>query len=155
MYIVDHLAYQERNDLNLYKINNLQSTFIEIINPDKSNIIVGCIYRHPKIGLFEFIYYCLNLLLNKLAKEPKTVFLLGDFNVHLLKCEQHKAANEFLDSLSSNMFLLQIVQPTRITSHSKTLIDNIFPIISLRSFTTISHCSSYFVKCFKQEKPYI
>ena len=34
LYIADHLAYQKRNDLNLYKINNLESTFIEIINPN-------------------------------------------------------------------------------------------------------------------------
>ena len=126
LYIADHLAYQNRNDLNLYKTNNLESIFIEITNPNKSNIIVGYIYRHPKMDLFEFIHYYLNTLLEKLAKEQKTAFLRGDFNVDLLKYEQHKATNEFLDSLSSNMFLPHIVQPTRITSHSKTLIDNIF-----------------------------
>ena len=32
----------------------------------------------------------------------------------------------FLDSLASNSFLPYILQPTRLTSHSKTLIDNIF-----------------------------
>ena len=37
----------------------------------------------------------------KLAKVQKTVFLLGDFNVDLMEYEQHKANNEFLDSLSS------------------------------------------------------
>ena len=65
-------------------------------------------------------------LLEKLAKEQKTVFVLGDFNVDFLKYEQHKATNEFLDSVSSNMFLLYITQPTRITSHSKFIIDSIF-----------------------------
>ena len=43
LYIADHLAYQKQNDLNSYKINNLESTFIEITNPNKSNIIVGFI----------------------------------------------------------------------------------------------------------------
>ena len=65
-------------------------------------------------------------LLEKLAKEQKIVFLLGDFNVDLLKYEQHKATNEFLDSLSSNMFLPCIMQPTRITSHSKYITKDIF-----------------------------
>ena len=82
--------------------------------------------------LFEFINYYLNPLLDKLGKEQKTVFLLGDFNVDLLKYEQHKATNEFLDSLSSNMFLPHIAQQTRIMSHSKTLIDIFFPILSLK-----------------------
>ena len=126
MYIADDLDYQKRNDLKLYKINDFKSVFIEITYHNKSIIIVGCIYRHPKMGLFEFIHYYLNALLDKLAKEQKNVFLLGDFNVDLLKYEQHKATNEFLHFLSSGMFLPHIVQPTRITSQSKTLIDNIF-----------------------------
>ena len=35
----------------------------------------------------------------------------------------------FLDSLASNTFITLILQPTRTTSHSNTLIDNIFPIV--------------------------
>ena len=68
----------------------------------------------------------LNPLLEKLAKEQKTVFFLGDFNVDLLKHEQHKVTNEFLDSLCSKLFLPYIIQPSRINSHSKYIIDNIF-----------------------------
>ena len=41
---------------------------------------------------------------------------------------EHNQANEFLDSLASNSFIPLILQPTRITSHSTTLIDNIFSI---------------------------
>ena len=36
----NHLSYKCRNDLNIYKKNELESTFIEIVNPKKSNIIV-------------------------------------------------------------------------------------------------------------------
>ena len=128
LYIADHLTYQKGNDLIIYAKNYLESTFIEISNPSKSNIIVGCIYRHPKKDLNEFNYYYLNPLSEKLAKEQKTVFLLGDSNVDLLKYEHHKANNEFLDSLSSNMVLTYIIQPTRITIElSKSISDNTFP----------------------------
>ena len=68
----------------------------------------------------------LNTLLDKLSKENKQFFLLGDFNINLLNYNDHQPANEFLDSLASNSFIPYILQPTRITSHSKTLIDNIF-----------------------------
>ena len=37
--------------------------------------------------------------------------------------------NEFFDSLASNSFILGTLQPTRVTSYSKTLTDNIFPNI--------------------------
>ena len=77
------------------------------------------------MDLNEFDDYCINNLLNKLSKENKTVFLLGDFNIDLLNYDQHSLTNEFLDSLSSHMLLPHIVQPTRIRNNSKTLIDDI------------------------------
>ena len=54
------------------------------------------------------------------------MFLLADFNVNLLNYNEHNQTNEFLDSLASNSFIPLILQPTRITSHSNTLIDDIF-----------------------------
>ena len=48
------------------------------------------------------------------------------FNVNLLNYNEHNQTNEFLDSLASNSFIPLILQPTRITSHSNTLKDNIF-----------------------------
>ena len=54
LYIANHLSYKTRSDLNIYKKIELESTFVEIINPKKSNIIVGTIYRHPKMDVTEF-----------------------------------------------------------------------------------------------------
>ena len=126
LYIANHLSYKCRNDLNIYKKNELESTFIEIVNPKKLNIIVGVIYRHPSMDLTDFNCNYLNKLLENISKEQKSIFLLGDFNVNLLNYNEHNQTNEFLDSLASNSFIPLILQPTRITSHSNTLIDNIF-----------------------------
>ena len=52
--------------------------------------------------------------------------MLGDFNKNLLNYEQDTSTNEFLNSLSSHLFLPHILQPTRVRSNSKTLIDYIF-----------------------------
>ena len=49
-----------------------------------------------------------------------------DFNVNLFNYNEHNQTNKFLDSLASNSFIPLILQPTRITNHSNTLIDNIF-----------------------------
>ena len=119
---------KKRNYLNICKSAELESTFIEIINRKKMNILVGCILRHPVIDLNEFNDYYLNELLHKLSSENKSVILLGDFNVDLMKYDNHHSTNEFLDSLSSHLFLPHITQPTRIRDSSKTLIDNIFSI---------------------------
>ena len=61
-----------------------------------------------------------------MSKEKKNVFLLDDFNVDLLKYDKHAGTNEFIDSLSSYMYLPYILHRTRVTSHSQTIIDNIF-----------------------------
>ena len=68
----------------------------------------------------------LSKLLENISKEHKSIFLLGDFNVNLLSYNEHNQTNEFLDSLASNSFIPLILQPDRITSHSNTIIDNIF-----------------------------
>ena len=81
LYVANHLSYKCGNDLNIYKKNELESTFIEIVNPKKSNIIVGVIYRHPSMDLTDFNCNYLNKLLDNISKEQKSLFLLGDFNV--------------------------------------------------------------------------
>ena len=43
-----------------------------------------------------------------------------------MKYDNHHSTNEFLDSLSSHLFLPHITEPTRIRDTSKTLINNIF-----------------------------
>ena len=68
----------------------------------------------------------LNNLLKKINQEQKTVFPLGDFNIDLMHYNEHKPTNEFLDSLASNSYIPYIIQPSQHTSHSRTLIDNIF-----------------------------
>ena len=49
------------------------------------------------MDLDEFNDNYLNTLLDKISKENKSVFLLGDFNVDLLKYDKHAPTNEFLD----------------------------------------------------------
>ena len=51
LYTANHLSYKCRNDFNIYKKNELESTFIEIAKPIKSNILMRVIYRHPSMGI--------------------------------------------------------------------------------------------------------
>ena len=50
----------------------------------------------------------------KVSKEQKQIFLLGDFNINLLNYNVHQPNNDFLDSLACNS-IIQL-----------TLIGNIF-----------------------------
>ena len=75
---------------------------------------------------FDFKNNYLTQILGIPSKEQKQVFLLGDFNINLLNYNDHQPKNDFLESLASNSSIPYILHPTRITSHSKTPIDNIF-----------------------------
>ena len=68
IYIRNHLSYRFRNDLKIYKSFQLESIFIEICNPKKTNIITGCIYKHPNMNINEFSGDYLNKLFDKLSK---------------------------------------------------------------------------------------
>ena len=149
LYINKKLSYQLRNDPRLCDPGKIESTFIEIICSKPTNVIVGYIYKHPALPTNDFTNDFISPLLLKLQKESsKRVFLLGDFNIDLLKHEISDSVNNFIDTLSSNFLLPLIFLPTRI-SKTSTLIDNIFQtqllqrklnqVMSHQHFQTIFH----------------
>ena len=90
--------------------------------------------------LTDFNCNYLKKLLKNISKEQKSTFLLGEFNINLLNYSENNQTNESLHSLASNSFIPLISQPTRITSHSNTFIDNIYsniinPYIKSGNFT--------------------
>ena len=108
-YINKRLSYQLRNDLRLYDPRKIESTYIEIICSKSTNVIVGSIHKHPALPINDFTNDFISPLLLKLQKESsKRVFLLGDFNIDLLKYEISDSVNNFIDTLSSN-FLLPLI----------------------------------------------
>ena len=74
--------------MNIYKKFELESTFIEITNLNKSSILFSAIYKHQKMDITEF-NNILNNLLKKNNQEQKAVFLLGNFNIDLLHYNEH------------------------------------------------------------------
>ena len=65
-------------------------------------------------------------LLEKLSQENKSCFLMGDFNINLLNTNTNNSISDFFNLMCSNFFAPYVLQPTRITTSLKTLIDNIF-----------------------------
>ena len=89
-------------------------------------MLVGCFYRHHG-SIKEFIDDFLLDILNKIHLERnKSCVFMGDFNIDLLQTDNDDLSGTFFDTLSSFGFRPLILQPTRVTSHSATLIDNIF-----------------------------
>ena len=75
-------------------------------------------------------------LLEKLNREDKFCFLMGDFNINLMKINSESDNSQFYNTMCSYFFMPLVLQPTRVTDKSKTLIDNIF--FNSFEFTTLS-----------------
>ena len=125
IYIKSGIEYEIINNLSLCHHNISESIFIEIKNEKKKNIVLGCIYRHhTPVSDFSNVFF--DQMLEKISKKKKTCFLLGDFNVDLIKYGDNTSNDLFYDQISSYGFRPLILQPTRVHSNSATLIDNIF-----------------------------
>ena len=105
--------------------------FVEINRTKEKNIIVGIIYR-PRDSKLNGFQSDLDLVLGKISKENKLVFLMADWNLNLINHHCHKATSDFLKLLYSRMFIPLITRPTIITANKASLIDNIFTNDPLR-----------------------
>ena len=120
------MNYTIRGDLKIYRKMELESFFIEAINSKVKSLIIGCIYQHPSKNSTEFRDIYISKLLRKISKENKTIVLMGDFNIDLLKYDTNTDGATFLNSMYTKFLLRYISTPARVATHSKTLIDNIF-----------------------------
>ena len=127
LYINKRHSYKTRPDLAIYKPKKLESISVEVVLFKISNLIVGCIYKHPRMDIWTFNDHYLNPLLDNLFKEAnKTIVLLGEFNIDLLIFVTSEYVSTFLDDLAFNSLQPQILLPTKKSNNNKTLIDNIF-----------------------------
>ena len=85
---------------------------------------MGSLYRPPNNPTKEFLDNYTELL-NELNKERNELILRMDHNLDLLKINQHKLTEEFLECNLDGGMILQITKPTRITQTSAILIDNV------------------------------
>ena len=125
LYVRDSIQYKIRPDLHMEQ-DFIENIFIEIesqcLNTTK-NVIIGLIYRVPDSNI-DLFNKELSDILQKITKENKFIYLMGDYNLDLLKCAEHEYTQEFLDTMYANNLIPTITKPTR--PKTKTLIDNIF-----------------------------
>ena len=88
--------------------------------------VIGIVYRHPRPNISEFSSV-LDKVLSKVCSENKTVFLIGDININLLKSPSNNAINNYHNMIKSNGMENFILSPTRISPHcTPSLIDHFY-----------------------------
>ena len=126
LYIKSCYDFEVHKKLSQCNHDISESIFIELKIEGRKNLLIGCIYRHHT-PISSFVNSFLNNALETISKQSnKICALMGDFNVDLLKYDTHSDTGNFYDLLSSHNFRPLILQPTRVTSKTSSLIDNIF-----------------------------
>ena len=120
-----HQSHVDRTGVGVGLFVNTDLNFK--IRPDLSffNVLIGTIYRPPNSNFRLFIDK-MNEALARLAMNKKDCYIMGDFNIDLLKYQQHSNTNDFFNTMFSHSFLPVINRSTRITSHTAISIDKIF-----------------------------
>ena len=122
--IKENLKYKSRPDLKeKFKNSQTETCFVEL-KGSQGNIILGSLYHPPNTPTKELLDNYTELL-NELNKERNELILGMDHNLDLLKVNQHKLTEEFLECNLDSGMIPQITKPTRITQTSATLIDNV------------------------------
>ena len=121
--ISNRCRYKRRKDLEESNSACFETCFIELEN-HKTNLIIGSIYRPPNTDSNEFNkkFEQLTESCNKMKKH----LVIGlDHNLDLLKADHHRPTQDFLELIYTAGLVPKITKPTRITSSTATLIDNI------------------------------
>lgn len=102
--------------MNVARPAGVEDVWVTIQCRKLPSIVIGCLYRHPKALTTTYDY--IREVFNMLWLTKKNFYVLGDFNDDFL------SFNGNLKKIVSSCKLFQVIEkPTRVTSHSATLID--------------------------------
>ena len=124
MYIRDNIQFEIRKDLSVFEPFEFESIFIETTINSKPAII-GNIYRPPNGDIENFIG-TLTRILRIAQAEKKSIFLMGDYNIDLLKFDRHNGTLDYIEELFSLSVIPLISKPTRVRGNAATLIDHMY-----------------------------
>ena len=113
-----------RNELRV-ETEVLEHTIVEL-KTDTKNILMVSGYRPPNSNVRKFLKEY-KMLIQALKQFKHHSILIGiDHNLDLMKVHKHTQTNEFLELNLKNNLMPCVSKPTRITTNTATLIDNIF-----------------------------
>ena len=125
VYIADHLQF---NLINIENSSNIEALWFELTPPKSKKILFGSLYRPPNSDASVFSKETESMLTNYSTELTKKPFSWGTliFDIALNSSGLQPKAKNFL-CLTRVSHLTQIItEYTRITEHSRTLIDLFF-----------------------------
>ena len=94
------MVYYEMSELTMMCVY-VECVFVKI-NYRDYKLIVGVVYRPPNSNIVDF-NDSMHDILEKIAHHP--CYIMGDFNLDLLKHELHRPTERFLDTMYANSYI--------------------------------------------------
>lgn len=124
LYINKNLRSKKMECMSLVVDDIMECVTVEIEIEKGQNIIISSVYRTPGSCIDTFRDQMVGMYSR--LNNRKMLFVCGDFNIDLLNQQCQRNMFEFINSMYSLGLYPSITRPSRITTHSATLIDNIF-----------------------------
>ena len=96
------MIFKERTDISPFLEGVFESVFVELVSPGEGKKeIIGVIYRPPGGDLPEF-----NNEIKKMLPKLRgaNAYIMGDYNVDLLKADTHRPIADYLDGFYTGGF---------------------------------------------------
>ena len=97
LFVSQEFTYSELNELSVVT-DYIECLFIKL-NTTGSSYIIGVVYRPPNSDITLFNDK-INDILGQISNT--SCYIMGDYNIDLMKHESHMQTNVFLDSIHSN-----------------------------------------------------
>ena len=125
IFVRNNLKFITRQDLE-YDSDYFESMVVEILNFNRKNYFIIVIYRPPNTDPFKFLNDLNGMLFKLKPYINKPIYILGDFNIDLIKNDYRNVGEHFSSVMYSFNFTSLIFSPTRFSNTTSSLIDNIF-----------------------------
>ena len=124
IYVKNHIKLKIIKDLSVYD-GDSECVSVETENENSKNLIITCCYRPPN-GDIKGLNNFLENVFKKANTENKLCFVAGDFNLNCLDYNKNLEIRTFYNRIFAHGCIPLITKPTRVTSKTVSLIDNIF-----------------------------
>lgn len=137
IYIRDSIKFKLLPQFSIFIDRIIETISVELELENKRKLIITSLYRpntHPTItstNQLELFTDHFTNLMAELSSSNKDTFILGDFNIDILKIQSHEKTSAFIDNCFANGFLQIVTKPTRVNHTSATLIDHILSLIHI------------------------
>ena len=126
LYVHSSLEYTVLSEMSIIT-EYLECVFIEVnarTMTQNKKIIVGIVYRPPSTNITTFTEHVMNVI-DYPKVENKQCYIMGDFNINLTNYGSHTETQDYIDAMFQHSFIPLINKPTRITTTTAMVIDNI------------------------------